>query len=77
MEKYMHKIILPLLKNVIDEFILLNEGKNLSEVSQFRGFKENLDNIFGTDTQTVEQKLKGIFTEEKKGKKKKENKKKK
>jgi hypothetical protein len=75
MEKYMHKIILPLLKNVIDEFILLNEGKNLSEVSQFRGFKENLDNIFGTDTQTVDQKLKGVFSEEKKKEKKKNKKK--
>jgi hypothetical protein len=77
MEKYMHKIILPLLRNVIDEFIALNKGKNLSEVSQFRDFKENLDNIFGTDTQTVDQKLKGIFTEEKKEKKKKRKKKKK
>jgi len=77
MDKYMNKVILPFLKNVIDEFITINKGKNLSEVSQFRGFKENLDNIFGTDTQTVDQKLKGIFTEEKKGEKKKEKKKKK
>ncbi len=69
-EKYTQKIILPLLKSVIDEFIRLNKGKNLSEVSQFRGFKGNLDDIFGTDTQTIDQKLKGIFTEEKKEKKK-------
>ncbi len=77
MEKYTQKIILPLLKNVIDEFIRLNREKNLSEVSQFKGFKENLDNIFGTDTQTIDQKLKGIFTEEKKEKKKKKKEKKK
>jgi hypothetical protein len=64
MEKYMYKIILPLLKSVIKEFTILNNGKNLSEVSQFRGFKKNLDTIFGSDTQTVDQKLKGIFTEE-------------
>jgi hypothetical protein len=73
-EKYMQKIILPLLKRVIKEFLTLNKGKNLSEVSQFRGFKETLDEIFGTDTQTVDQKLKGIFTEEKKKPKEKERK---
>ncbi|MFW9897436.1 MAG: hypothetical protein ACFFD7_16650 [Candidatus Thorarchaeota archaeon] len=66
MERYMQKIILPQLKKVINEFMVTNKGKNLSEVSQFRGFKEKLDKIFGTDTQTVDQKLKGIFTEEKK-----------
>ncbi|MHA1985806.1 MAG: hypothetical protein ACW98D_04110 [Promethearchaeota archaeon] len=71
MEKYMNKIVLPLLKNVLEEFIAINKGKNLSEVSQFRGFKENLDNIFGTDTQTVDQKLKGVFSEERKKEKKK------
>ena len=66
MEKYTHKIILPLLKKVIKEFMISNKGKNFSEVSQFRGFKETLDKIFGSDTQTVDQKLKGIFTAEKK-----------
>ncbi len=76
MEKYMKKVILPLLKEVVDEFLRLNSGKNLSEVSQFRGFKEILDKIYGTDTQTIDQKLKGIFTEEKKKKKKIETKKK-
>ena len=61
-EKYMHKIIQPLLKQVIKEFKSLNAGKNLSEISQFRNFKQNLDNIFGTDTQTVDQKFKGVFS---------------
>lgn len=61
-EKYMHKIIQPLLKQVIKEFKSLNAGKNLSEISQFRDFKQNLDNIFGTDTQTVDQKFKGVFS---------------
>ncbi|MFW9824420.1 MAG: hypothetical protein ACFFE4_15860 [Candidatus Thorarchaeota archaeon] len=75
MEKYMQKIILPQLKRVINEFMIGNEGKNLSEVSQFRDFKETLDRIFGTDTQTVDQKLKGIFTEERKDSEKKEKKK--
>ncbi|KKL21383.1 hypothetical protein LCGC14_1582100, partial [marine sediment metagenome] len=45
-------------------------NKNLSEVSQFREFKNQLDRIFGTDTQTVEQKLKGIFPQSVKKKQK-------
>ena len=60
-EKYSRKIIQPLLKDVINQFKSLNTGKNLSEVSQFKGFKQNLDYIFGTDTQTVDQKLKRVF----------------
>lgn len=60
-EKYTRKIIQPLLKDVINQFKSLNTGKNLSEVSQFKGFKQYLDNIFGSDTQTVDQKLKGVF----------------
>ena len=61
-EKYIHKIIQPLLTRVIQEFKDENAGKNFSEVSQFRHFKQKLDKIFGTDTQTVDQKLKGIFS---------------
>ncbi len=60
-EKYIQKIIRPLLKEVLKEFKLLNTGKNLSEISQFKDFKHNLDTIFGTDTQTIDQKLKGVF----------------
>jgi len=60
-EKYVRKIIQPLLKQVSKEFKTLNTRKNLSEVSQFKPFKENLDKIFGSDTQTIDQKLKGVF----------------
>jgi hypothetical protein len=60
-EKYIHKIVRPMLKKVSKEFKSLNTGKNLSETSQFKDFKQNLDNIFGTDTQTIDQKLKGVF----------------
>jgi len=60
-EKYVRKIIQPLLNDVINQFKSLNTGKNLSEVSQFKGFKQHLDTIFGTDTETVQQKFKGIF----------------
>ncbi len=60
-EKYIRKIIQPLLNQMIKEFKQINTGKNLSEVSQFKSFKQNLDKIFGTDTETVDQKLKRIF----------------
>jgi len=60
-EKYINKIIQPLLKKVISQFKLNFEGKNLSEVSQFKNFKENLDEIFGTDTQTIDQKMRGFL----------------
>ena len=76
-ERYIHDIIQPLLEEVLVEFKSLNTGKNLSEVSQFKDFKQNLDYIFGTDTQTPNQKLSGIFHQkrkEKKNKKKKEKK---
>jgi hypothetical protein len=60
-ERYIHKIIQPLLKQVLDEFKTQNMGKNLSEVSQFKVFKNSIDTIFGTDTQTIDQKLRGIL----------------
>jgi hypothetical protein len=56
-EKYIQKIIQPLLKQVLNDFKTQNAGKNLSEVSQFKDFKNSLDKIFGTDTQTLDQKL--------------------
>ena len=62
-DKYINKIILPVLRNVIREFKSRFNHKNLSEVSQFRDFKNQLDKIFGSDTQTVDQKLKGIFSQ--------------
>lgn len=60
-ERYVNKIIQPLLKQVLKEFKSLNTGKNLSEVSQFKDFKQFIDTIFGTDTQTIDQKLRGIL----------------
>jgi len=60
-EKYIRKIIQPLLKQITKEFKSINNGKNLSEVTQFKVFKQNLDKIFGTDTETVDQKLKRLF----------------
>ncbi|MHA2430531.1 MAG: hypothetical protein ACXACC_05785 [Promethearchaeota archaeon] len=60
-DKYIRKILKPLLTNVASEFKKKHNKKNLSEVSQFKDFKEILDQIFGSDTQNVDQKLKGLF----------------
>jgi hypothetical protein len=60
-DKYIYKIVQPLLLSVATQFKLLNTGKNLSEITQFKYFKKNLDEIFGSDTQNVDQKLKGLF----------------
>ena len=62
MDKHLQKLIKPLLKRVAGEFKNKNTGKNLSEVSQFKDFKNDLDKIFGSDTQTIDQKFKGIFS---------------
>lgn len=60
-EKYLHKIIHPLLTQILNEFKKQNAGKNLSEVSQFKDFKKSIDTFFGTDTQTVDQKLRDFL----------------
>ena len=60
-EKYIHKVVQPILKMIADEFKTKNNGRNLSEVTQFKYFKETLDKMFGTDTENVDQKLKGTF----------------
>ncbi|MHA1491810.1 MAG: hypothetical protein ACTSRI_19425 [Promethearchaeota archaeon] len=59
--KYLKKIVLPLLKKVAIQFIADYNRKNLSEISQFLIFKDYLDNIFGSDTKNIEEKLQGLF----------------
>ncbi len=61
MEKQINKSINPLLKEMIVSFKKDNEGKNLSEISQFRSFKLYLDKLFGDNTKSVDQKLHGTF----------------
>lgn len=60
-DKYVNKLVNPLLVKVAEGFKTQNEGKNLSEVSQFKIFKKTLDEIFGSNTKKVDQKLDGLF----------------
>ncbi len=60
-DKYVNKLVNPLLIKVVENFKAQYEGKNLSEVSQFKIFKKTLDIIFGSNTKKVDQKLDGLF----------------
>ncbi|MFX1405773.1 MAG: hypothetical protein ACFFBW_02360 [Promethearchaeota archaeon] len=60
-DKYINKILYPLLKKVLNDFKDLYTGKNLSEITQFKAFKKNLDAIVGSETQKIDQKLQGLF----------------
>ena len=60
-DKFIRKTVNPLLNKVALEFKSQNEGKNLSEVSQFKIFKKSLDSIFGSSTKKMDQKLDGLF----------------
>ena len=60
-DKYVNKLVKPLLVKIAEDFKAQNEGKNLSEVSQFRFFKKIIDKIFGSNTKKIDQKLDGLF----------------
>jgi len=60
-DKYIRKFVNPLLIKVAQEFKSQNEGKNLSEVSQFKIFKQTLDEIFGSNTKKIDQKFDGLI----------------
>ena len=60
-DKHISKVVIPSLQEIMRQFISKYNGKNLSEISQFQTFKKNLDQIFGTETQTIDEKLKGTF----------------
>ncbi|MBD3256195.1 MAG: hypothetical protein GF383_13945 [Candidatus Lokiarchaeota archaeon] len=60
-DKHISKVIVPSLKKVAQAFKRKYNGQNLSEISKFLEFKSTLAAIFGSDTKTVDQKLKGTF----------------
>jgi hypothetical protein len=60
-DKHISKVVIPSLKEIVKRFIAKYNGKNLSEVSQFKPFKKNLDKIFGSETKTIDEKLRGTF----------------
>ena len=57
LERYLQKTILPLLEKLLKRFKTQFNGCNLTKMAQFESFKETLDKLFGTGTQTLEEKV--------------------
>ncbi|TXT53243.1 MAG: hypothetical protein BAJALOKI2v1_1100005 [Promethearchaeota archaeon] len=61
MERVITKNIHPLLEKTLDRFLPITKGKSLSEISQFKSFRENIKEIFEPDAKTLDQKLERLF----------------
>ena len=57
LEKYLNKTIFPLLEKLLRKFTSLFTGCKITEMAQFEPFKKTIDKIFGTGTQTFEEKV--------------------
>ena len=57
LEKYLHKTILPLLEKLLKKFISRYSGSNFTKIRQFDSFRNTIDKIFGSGTQTFEEKV--------------------
>ena len=62
LERYLHRTILPLLKKLLNRFVSQFNGCNLTKVGQFESFKGIINKIFGTGTQTLEEKVVSLLT---------------
>jgi hypothetical protein len=57
LEKYLDKTIKPLLGKLLKKFVLEFNGCKITEVAKFAPFRKTIDKIFGTGTQTLEEKV--------------------
>ena len=57
LERYLHKSVLPFLKKLLKGFTSQYTGGKITEVAQFEPFKQTIDKIVGTSTQTLEEKV--------------------
>ncbi len=62
LEKYLHRNIFPLLEKLLDRFISQFDGCNMTKVGQFEPFRQIINKIFGTGTQTFEEKVLSLLT---------------
>lgn len=53
--------IVPELRKLLLLFKEKYKNKNLAHVSEFQEFKQEIDNLFGKEGETIEQRLKGSF----------------
>ena len=61
-DKVVSHVVLPSLKEVSKQFLLTFTNKNLSETHQFKVFRKNIDEIFGLDVKTIDQRAKEFFS---------------
>ncbi|MFX0080715.1 MAG: hypothetical protein ACFE94_03085 [Candidatus Hodarchaeota archaeon] len=61
LEKYLDKTIKPILDKLLKRFISQYTGCKVTEVAKFEPFKKTIDKIFGTDTQTLEEKVTSLL----------------
>jgi len=61
LDKYISKVLIPSLKEIMKKFKKDYEGKNLSETSQFEHFRENIDKILGAATKTMDERARGTL----------------
>jgi hypothetical protein len=57
LEKYLNKTIIPILEKLLRKFISEYSGSKITEVVKFEPFRHEIDKIFGTGTQTLEEKV--------------------
>jgi hypothetical protein len=57
LEKYLYKTIFPLLDKLLEKFISEFTGSKITEVAKFEPFKQTIDKLFSTGTQTLEEKV--------------------
>ena len=57
LEKYLDRTIKPLLGKLLKKFILEFNGCKVTEVAKFEPFRKTIDKLFGTGTQTLEEKV--------------------
>jgi len=61
LEKYLDRTIKPILDKLLKRFISEYNGCKVNEVAKFEPFKKTIDKIFGTDTQTLEEKVSSLL----------------
>lgn len=57
LEKYLNRTIKPLLNKLLKMFVTEYNGCKVTEVGKFEPFRKTIDKIFGTGTQTLEEKV--------------------
>ena len=57
LEKYLNRTIKPLLDRLLNKFTSEFNGCKVTEVGKFEPFRRTIDKIFGTGTQTLEEKV--------------------